>query len=72
MPSPVKARITANAWVDLIIRHRNDFYIIIVLSGSQRKGGNTDLLVDAFVKGAEKNNIAHENPPNVNSYTVIT
>ena len=29
---------------------------IIVLSGSPRKGGNTDLLVDAFVKGAEKNN----------------
>ena len=29
---------------------------IIVLSGSVRKGGNTDLLVDAFVKGAEKNN----------------
>ena len=29
---------------------------IIVLSGSPRKGGNTDLLVDAFVNGAEKNN----------------
>ena len=29
---------------------------IIVLSGSPRKGGNTDLLVDAFIKGAEKNN----------------
>lgn len=29
---------------------------IIVLSGSPRKGGNTDLLVDAFVKGAKKNN----------------
>ena len=29
---------------------------IIVLLGSPRKGGNTDLLVDAFVKGAEKNN----------------
>lgn len=29
---------------------------IIVLSGSPRKGGNTDLLVDAFVKAAEKNN----------------
>lgn len=29
---------------------------IIVLSGSPRKGGNTDLLVDTFVKGAEKNN----------------
>lgn len=29
---------------------------IIVLSCSPRKGGNTDLLVDAFVKGAEKNN----------------
>lgn len=29
---------------------------IIVLSGSPRKGGNTDMLVDAFVKGAEKNN----------------
>ena len=29
---------------------------IIVLSGSPRKGGNTDLLVDAFVKGAEKSN----------------
>lgn len=29
---------------------------IIVLSCSPRKGGNTDLLVDTFVKGAEKNN----------------
>jgi multimeric flavodoxin WrbA len=29
---------------------------IIVLSGSVRKGGNTDLLVQAFVAGAEKNN----------------
>lgn len=29
---------------------------IIVLSGSPRKGGNTDQLVQAFVEGAEKNN----------------
>ena len=29
---------------------------IVVLSGSMRRGGNTDTLVDAFVKGAEKNN----------------
>ena len=27
---------------------------IVVLSGSPRKGGNTDLLVEAFVKGASK------------------
>ena len=25
---------------------------ILILSGSPRKGGNTDLLVEAFVKGA--------------------
>ena len=31
---------------------------IVVLSGSPRKGGNTDLLVEAFVKGAsEKHNV---------------
>lgn len=29
---------------------------VIVLVGSTRKGGNTDLLVQAFVAGAEKNN----------------
>lgn len=29
---------------------------IVVLSGSMRKGGNTELLVQAFVHGAEKNN----------------
>ncbi len=27
---------------------------IVILSGSPRKGGNTDLLVDAFVKGASQ------------------
>lgn len=29
---------------------------IVVLSGSMRRGGNTDILVHSFVKGAEKNN----------------
>ena len=29
---------------------------IVVLSGSVRKGGNTELLVQAFVDGAKKNN----------------
>ena len=29
---------------------------IVVLSGSVRKGGNTELLVQAFVDGANKNN----------------
>ncbi|MDE6189956.1 MAG: flavodoxin family protein [Clostridia bacterium] len=29
---------------------------IVVLSGSPRKGGNTDLLVQAFVDGAKENN----------------
>lgn len=29
---------------------------IVVLVGSMRKGGNTDLLAQAFVKGAKKNN----------------
>ena len=29
---------------------------IIVLAGSVRKGGNTDMLVHAFVSGAEINN----------------
>ena len=27
---------------------------ILILSGSPRKGGNTDLLVEAFVKGASQ------------------
>ena len=27
---------------------------ILILSGSPRKGGNTDQMVDAFVKGASK------------------
>jgi hypothetical protein len=27
---------------------------ILILSGSPRKGGNTNLLVDAFVKGASQ------------------
>lgn len=30
---------------------------IVVLVGSMRKGGNTDLLAQAFVEGASKNNI---------------
>ena len=29
---------------------------IVILMGSVRKGGNTDLLVQAFAEGAEKNN----------------
>lgn len=29
---------------------------IVILSGSPRKGGNTDLLVETFVKGASANN----------------
>ena len=29
---------------------------IVVLMGSVRKGGNTDLLAQAFAEGAEKNN----------------
>ena len=29
---------------------------IVVLAGSPRKNGNTDRLVEAFAKGAEKNN----------------
>ena len=27
---------------------------LLILSGSPRKGGNTDLLVEAFVKGASQ------------------
>lgn len=30
---------------------------IVILVGSMRKGGNTDLLAQAFVEGASKNNI---------------
>lgn len=30
---------------------------IVVLVGSMRKGGNTDLLAQAFAEGAGKNNI---------------
>lgn len=29
---------------------------IVVLVGSMRRGGNTDLLAQAFIKGASKNN----------------
>lgn len=29
---------------------------IIILAGSERKDGNTDMLVDAFKKGAAKKN----------------
>ena len=29
---------------------------IVVLSGSPRRGGNTDTLVDSFVKGAKEHN----------------
>ena len=32
---------------------------IVVLVGSKRKGGNTDLLVQAFVDGASKSNIVY-------------
>ena len=31
---------------------------ILILSGSPRKGGNTDLLVEAFVKGAVRLSIS--------------
>ncbi len=30
---------------------------IVILVGSMRKGGNTDLLVHSFADGASKNNI---------------
>ena len=30
---------------------------IIIIVGSMRKGGNTDLLAQAFAEGASKNNI---------------
>ena len=43
---------------------------IIILAGSERKDGNTDMLVDAFKKGAaEKNKVeiisvrSHDIPP---------
>ncbi len=29
---------------------------VVVLVGSMRKGGNTDLLAQAFIEGASKNN----------------
>ena len=29
---------------------------VVILAGSMRKNGNTDLLVQAFLKGASKNN----------------
>lgn len=38
------------------VMNRGILMNIVVLSGSMRKGGNTDILVNAFVKGAEKNN----------------
>ncbi len=41
---------------------------ILILSGSPRKGGNTDLLVEAFVKGASQNH--HVEMVSVHDYKV--
>ena len=41
---------------------------ILILSGSPRKGGNTDLLVEAFVKGASKKH--HVEVVSVHDYKV--
>ena len=41
---------------------------ILILSGSPRKGGNTDLLVDAFVKGASQKH--HVEVVSVHDYKV--
>jgi multimeric flavodoxin WrbA len=41
---------------------------ILILSGSPRKGGNTDLLVEAFVKGASQKN--HVEVVSVRDYKV--
>ena len=41
---------------------------ILILSGSPRKGGNTDLLVDAFVKGTSQKH--HVEVMSVHDYTV--
>ena len=41
---------------------------ILILSGSPRKGGNTDLLVEAFVKGASQKN--HVEVVSVHDYKV--
>ena len=38
----------------LLYRGENPMSKILVLAGSPRKDGNTDLLVQAFTKGAEK------------------
>ena len=41
---------------------------ILILSGSPRKNGNTDLLVEAFAKGASEKN--HVEVVSVHDYTV--
>ena len=41
---------------------------VLILSGSQRKGGNTDLLVEAFVKGASQKH--HVEVVSVHDYKV--
>ena len=41
---------------------------ILILSGSPRKGGNTDLLVEAFVKGASQKH--HVEVVSVHDYKV--
>ncbi len=41
---------------------------ILILSGSPRKNGNTDLLVEAFAKGASEKH--HVEVVSVNDYTV--
>lgn len=41
---------------------------ILILSGSPRKNGNTDLLVDAFAKGAAEKH--HVEVVSVHDYTV--
>lgn len=63
MSFPVKARIATNAWIDLIIRHRNDFYIIILFRAFN-KCVNQQVCIATLTRTAlQNNNIAHENPP---------
>ena len=52
-PRQLERALLHSACTVLAVENMNwDYCNILILSGSPRKGGNTELLVEAFVKGA--------------------